>query len=191
MTDRTLYVGTVGEGLWRSKDLGESYERLSNGLFIEADVRAIVVHPSDRKTLYAGTNCGIYKSEDAGQSWRLLNAGFGSGWPRTTDQEVWSLAIVPEKPDVVFAGVCPAAIYRSIDAGETWRLSDTGIRRECGPIMYSRVTCLSIEPGAAAAIWAGVEIDGIRVSNDLGETWESRSEGLSSLDIHSLLIRGQ
>ena len=58
----------------------------------------------------------------------------------------------------------------------------------CAPIVYSRVTTLLLDPDDPQVLWAGVEIDGLWRSPDLGESWEKRSEGLSSMDIHDFAI---
>ena len=183
-----LYAGTVGQGIWRSLDNGETFQRRNAGIFMEADVRALVVHPSDPQILYAGTNAGIYRTSDGGENWERLNTPFlpGDGWP--TGAVVWSLLIHPADPRLLFAGVCPAGIYRSRDEGANWEKLDAGINPDCKPIVYSRVTCLLADPAEPNTLWAGVEIDGIRRSQDLGNSWERRDNGISSQDIHSLAI---
>ena len=54
MTHR-LYVGTVGEGLWRSTDGGASFARTCEGMFVECHVRALAVHPREPGILYLGS----------------------------------------------------------------------------------------------------------------------------------------
>ena len=43
----TLYAGTIGQSVWRSTDNGDTWGRVSNGLFPEADIRALAVSPSN------------------------------------------------------------------------------------------------------------------------------------------------
>ena len=52
--------------------------------------------------------------------------------------------------------------------------------------MHTRVTCLIADPQEPETLWAGVEINGIFRSRNLGRTWEAVGEGLSSRDIHAL-----
>ena len=73
----TVYLGSVGEGLWRSRDGGEHWQRRSNGMFVECDVRAIAADPRDSNVLYAGTSEGCYRSDDGGESWEKLPREFG------------------------------------------------------------------------------------------------------------------
>ena len=70
----TICVGTLGQGIWRSSDSGETWTRVRQGLYSESAVRALTVHPRDPQVIYAGAESGIYRSEDRGQR--------GSDWTR-------------------------------------------------------------------------------------------------------------
>jgi photosystem II stability/assembly factor-like uncharacterized protein len=181
-------VGTIGQAVWRSLDGGETFRQSCAGMFIEADVRALAVHPQDSRTLYAGTDQGLYRTDDGGERWERLETPFdpGEGWPGGV--AIWSLLVHPRNPDTLFVGICPAALYRSTDAGRSWQKLDAGLATECRAIRYSRVTCLVPDPEDPHTIWAGVEIDGLHRSRDGGETWQRRDVGMSSPDIHSLVI---
>jgi hypothetical protein len=183
-----LYAGTVGQGVWRSLDRGETFQRHCAGMFMEAEVRAFAVHPNRPGVLYAGTDAGIYRTENGGDRWMRLDTTFdpGKGWP--SGVIVWSLLIHPDNPDLMFTGTCPSGLYRSRDGGETWEKLDAALTPECAPIIYSRVTCLRADPNSPNTIWAGVEIDGAWRSDDAGDTWRRLDAGLSSLDIHDLVI---
>ena len=67
-----LYAGTIGQSVWRSTDNGDTWERASNGIFPEADVRAIAVNPSNPDVVYAGTESGVFRSENGGDAWHSL-----------------------------------------------------------------------------------------------------------------------
>ena len=180
--EHIIYVGVTGQSVWRSKDGGETFKRSSNGMFMEAEIRALAVHPTCPETLFAGTACGLHKTVDGGDSWELL--------PSDLDQrQIWSLRIHPSNPDVMFAGTCPADVFRSEDAGRTWQLLDTGIPRNCtiDVPLVPRLTTLKIDPGNEARIYAGVEIAGMYRSDDGGDTWACRIEGLTNHDIHDLI----
>ena len=184
-----LLAGTVGESIWRSTDGGETFTRSSSGMFLEADVRALCVHPQNPKVLYAGTNAGVYRTENGGSSWERLPAPFdpGNGWPGGV--AVWSLLISPGNPDTLLAGVCPAAIYRSEDGGQSWEKADAALGQTNEILMYNRVTCLRADPRDANTFWAGAEIGGVHQSRDGGKTWLALpGAGLSSEDIHDLMI---
>lgn len=178
----TLYAGTIGQSVWRSTDIGKTWHRVSNGMFPEADIRAIVVNPTDSNVLYAGTEKGVVKTTDGGNNWVQLPSEMDS-------REVWALAIHPTEPDILFAGTCPSAFFKTTDAGKTWKQLDAELAEECeGVPIIPRVTTIIIDPEDYDTVYAGIEIDGMRLSTDGGETWHNRSEGLSSQDIHGLTV---
>ena len=179
----TIYVGTVGQSVWRSYDGGESWKRASKGMFMEADIRAIAINPQDSSMLYAGTEAGVYRSTDGADNWELLDSPMN-------DLQIWSLAINPDNPRIIYAGTCPSALYRSDDGGESWKKLYVELAPDCGPgvPVIPRVTTITIDPDDSQTIYAGIEIDGMRISHDGGESWTEGSEGLSSLDIHGLVV---
>lgn len=183
-----LLIGTAGQAVWRSEDGGDTF-RLSNGeMFMEAEVRALAVHPSAPSGVYAGTDGGLYRSDDAGKSWTLLNLPFdtGQGWQAGT--LTWSVLIDPHDTKTLYVGTCPGAVYRSRDGGAAWQKLDIPLSQTCDYIRYSRVTCLVADIERPGHVWAGVEIGGLWHSADGGDTWAQSDAGMSSADIHGLAI---
>lgn len=178
----TLYAGTIGQSVWRSTDNGDTWRRASNALFPEADVRAIAVNPSNSDILYAGTEKGIFRSNDAAESWHRLSSPMD-------ELEVWAITVDPRTPDTLYAGTCPSALFKSTDGGDNWQQLNVDLAQECeGVPIIPRVTTFVVDPEDSQTLYAGIEIDGMRLSTDGGETWVERSEGLSSLDIHGLCV---
>lgn len=180
-SNATVYVGTIGQSIWRSGDGGETWERLRDKLFAESDIRAIAVHPQSPDVMYAGTEMGCYRTDDGGDHWRQLDS-------EMNNTPIWALAIHPHHPNTVFAGTCPSALYRTDDGGTTWTKLAAQIETDCPPIIHTRVTTIVVDPTDDRTIWAGVEIDGVYRSTDGGATWTSHKEGLNSLDIHGLTV---
>jgi len=181
MADSTLvYVGTVGQSLWRSRDGGLTFARASAGVHSESDVRALLVHPERPRLLHLGTETGLFVSDDGAESWEPV--------PSPMDgMQIWSLARDPRNPDVLLAGTCPAGLYRSGDGGRTWEALPAHMPDQCvgGAPLTPRVTCVLADP-RDGVLFAGVEIAGARRSRDGGRTWDVLTEGLSSQDIHGL-----
>jgi photosystem II stability/assembly factor-like uncharacterized protein len=103
-------------------------------------------------------------------------------------RQIWSILLLPDKPDVMLVGTCPSRIFRSDDAGKTWSEPAIKILQECPRIMHTRVTTLVADPEEKQTVWMGVEIDGLFRSGDGGVTWKPLGTGLSSRDIHALAI---
>ncbi len=181
MPDQTLvYVGTIGQSIWRSTDGGLTFARASAGVHSECDVRALLIHPEDPQLLHLGTETGLFVSRDGADRWERVTSPMDG-------LQVWSLAREPSNPEVLYAGTCPAALYRSEDDGGTWRHLEAHMPDECvgGAPLTPRVTCI-LADARDGAVFAGVEIAGVRRSRDAGQTWEVLTNGLSSQDIHGL-----
>lgn len=176
-----LYIGTIGEGLWRSLDGGERFARDYDGLFVECHVRALAVHPRDPRTVYLGCELGLFVSRDGAATWAPVDSPVAG-------RQVWSILLSPHDPDLILVGTCPSGIFRSADGGRTWEEGRAVIRQECPRIMHTRVTTFAADPADPDVLWAGVEIDGLRRSCDRGRTWEPIGQGLSSQDIHGLAL---
>jgi photosystem II stability/assembly factor-like uncharacterized protein len=176
-----LYVGTIGEGLFRSTDSGASFLRACDGMFVECHVRALAVHPREPRTLYLGNELGLWRSTDGAGNWERVTSPLDG-------LQIWSILLLPNRPEVLLAGTCPSRLFRSEDGGRTWTEPPVRMVQECPRIMHTRVTTLLSEPVDPQTVWAGVEIDGLRRSRDAGRTWQAVGRGLSSQDIHALAI---
>lgn len=87
----TLYVGSEGNGLFKSTDGGASWSWLRAGLLHCAaypEIYSIAIDPSDPARLFLATNAGpgsaftgitaiagVYRSTDAGATWQQVNSG--------------------------------------------------------------------------------------------------------------------
>jgi photosystem II stability/assembly factor-like uncharacterized protein len=177
-----LYVGTIGEGLYRSTDGGATFVRACDGMFVECHVRALAVHPRQPHTLYLGTEQGLFRSTDGADNWARVESPLNG-------LQIWSVLLLPSDPNVIVAGTCPSRLFRSTDGGRTWAEAEATMEQHCPRIMHTRVTALAEDPEAPGTVWAGVEIDGVRRSRDGGRTWQAPGQqGLSSRDIHALAI---
>src|SRR3712207_390952 len=106
----TLYGGTTDEGLFKSEDGGEGWERISG--IDHPRVTAGGVSPADG-AVYAGTEPStLFVSRDGGASWRelegLKNLPSAPTWsfpPRPWTSHVRAIALSYEDPDSVVAGI--------------------------------------------------------------------------------------
>lgn len=115
--------GGDNSALYKSTDAGKTWNKIHNG-FPEGQLGrlAIAVAPSNPNILYTVIEAeqperkGLYKSEDAGQSWKQLNNDFGI----TVRPFYFSrITVDPKNPDVILKGGLSGSISR--DGGKTFR----------------------------------------------------------------------
>ena len=126
-----FYMGATGGGVWKTTDAGNTWENISDGFF-GGSVGAIAVSESDNTVIYVGmgektvrgnvsSGDGIWKSENAGKTWRHVGLKNTRHIPR--------MRIHPKNSDIVFAAVLgdlykptqERGVYKSIDGGENWK----------------------------------------------------------------------
>lgn len=185
----TVYVGTVGQGLWRSPDAGQKWMRVGwmpddQVFHLEAQVRAVAVDPRNSQIVFAGDELGLYRSEDGGTKWKKVPG-------KLDGVSVWSLAIDPVNNDTMFAGVRPSGLYRSRDAGKTWEKLKAPIE-EYSMIGPNRILNVRIDPLDHRKVWAGSEHGGVYRSFDGGDSWVRVRGGLTDhnnhADVHDVTI---
>ena len=188
MADKmTILVGTVGQGIIRSGDGGDNWQRvgINQGLHSDALVRTVVNHPQQPEILFSGTDKGLYRSGDAGLTWRRVESPLSASC-------VWAIAIDAADPSVMYAGTGtpdPAGLFRSTDGGDTWEKRPVEVAETCPAVGVPRVTGIAIDPANRRDIWAGFEVDGVRRSTDGGDTWHKVNHGaIPNLDIHNVAV---
>jgi photosystem II stability/assembly factor-like uncharacterized protein len=186
--DFTLCVGTVGEGVWYSSDGGEHWRRSRMKLPFYAEpgeiqIRSLAVSPHNPHHILAGSEAGLYRSEDNGMSWELVPSPMEGS-------QIWSVSWHPTNPDIMFAGTKPPAIYRTKDGGKSWEKLRVDIVEKCFA-GAPKVTNVVPDPRNPDDIWASVEIDGIFRSRDGGDSWTrlpKLGENVINQDLHGLAI---
>lgn len=185
MKDLTIIVGTVGQSIMRSADNGKTWERVGprRGFPYEALVRCLTVHPKQPTVVFAGTERGLYRSDDAGARWHLVDSVLNPHY-------IWALAMDPVEPNIMFAGTgtpTPAMIFRSTDGGRSWERPAVDVAAECENVGTPRVTAIAVDPEDRRNVWMGLEVDGARRSTDGGDTWAD-VEVVHGKDVHNLAV---
>ncbi|MBN2215114.1 MAG: hypothetical protein JW723_12800 [Bacteroidales bacterium] len=114
-------VGMVtGNGIFKSTDRGVTWIQLSSTVLNDdfLYVNVIVVDPANENILIAGTNTGIYKSADGGESW---NEVYDESYA------VQDIVADPRNFDTLYAAAYGLGILKSVDAGDTWSHAYEGI----------------------------------------------------------------
>ncbi|HEV8370784.1 MAG TPA: YCF48-related protein [Pyrinomonadaceae bacterium] len=165
---RVLYVGAHRHkepgGFFKSTDGGVSW-RESAQLKNEA-IHSLAQSEADPDTLIAGTFNGIFRSDNAGESWQQLPT---SNTPNLVHVE--SLAIDPRTTNIIYAGTWYLP-YKSTDGGQSWKSIKTGI------IDDSDIFAIDIDPRDPNHIIASA-CSGIYESKTSGESWR-KVQGIPS-----------
>jgi photosystem II stability/assembly factor-like uncharacterized protein len=155
-----------GSGLYKSVDGGSTWSQLTDGLPSGVDLGRIglAIAPTDPKRMYAWVQSskagGIYRSDDAGESWQRVNSEeriYGRG------DDFGCVRVHPKDRDTIF--VANTSTYRSTDAGRSF----TAIKGAPGGDDYHTVW---INP-ANAEIIAIASDQGVTISVNGGSTWSS------------------
>lgn len=187
-TAHTICVGTVGSGVWYSSDSGEHWRQARMGVPFEAEpgeiqIRALAVAASDPRILFAGSEAGFYRSDDAGVSWSHIDSPLDG-------TQIWSIAVHPEDVDTVLVGTKPPALYRTRDGGKRWEQLPLETADKC-LAGAPKITSIVFDPRDADTIFVGVEIDGVYRSRDAGTSWErlaARGTSPFNDDIHCVAL---
>lgn len=137
-----LYVGISAAGVFRSDDHGGSWAPVNQGTAADflpdpypdvgQCVHKVLVHPARPERLWQQNHCGVYRSDDRGESWERLD---GNGLPSDFG---FALALDPSDPDVAYVVPEEGAanrvtcdgrlgVYRTTDAGASWELVARGL----------------------------------------------------------------
>lgn len=162
-------------GFFRRRGDDAAWQALTKGLPANPEVRAICLHPNDPRIIFAGTQEGVFRSADGGDSWTSL------GLPGRL-QTVWSIALDPRDAQKLFVGVEGFAIWRSRDGGATWQQLDVPTPGGVAAMPFAtRVVRIVIDPNNPDHVYAGLEVHGVVRSLDGGDTWTDISGDLINL----------
>jgi photosystem II stability/assembly factor-like uncharacterized protein len=180
-----VIVGISAAGVFRSDDDGASWTPKNAG--VRADflpdtfpevgqcVHHLEPHPRDASVLYQQNHCGVYRSDDGGDTWVDISAGLPArfGFP---------LAVLPHDGDTIFvvpeesdhARMTPDArfgIFRSRDRGASWELLSRGLPQANAylNVMRMGMTADALDP---AGVYVGTQGGQILASRDAGDTWD-------------------
>lgn len=190
------YFGAVAGGVWKTEDAGLSWKPISGDYFKTSSVGAIAVSDSDPNVIYVGMGesslrndishgDGVYKSEDAGKTWKHIGLD--------NSRHIRRIRIHPQNSDIVYVAVLghvyapskDTGIYRSKDGGKTWEkvlyidentgAIDLALDVTNPRILYATTWQIKITPWG---FYSGGPGSGLYKTTDGGDTWLALTEGL-------------
>jgi len=158
----TIRSGGPGSGLYRSVDGGVNWEKCGEGLPAAMGKIGVAVSPADPQRVYAiieAEQGGVYRSDDRGESWQLVND------QRVTIARAWYYTeIVPDPRDPETVYVLNAPLLKSTDGGKSF----TSI-----PNPHTDQHALWINPTNTDLMILGND-GGATVSLNGGESWSTQ-----------------
>jgi photosystem II stability/assembly factor-like uncharacterized protein len=175
---RTFFVLVEQGALLKTVDDGESFIELAAyskpGEIAYRDVHRLIINPAKPSEFFLATGEGLYRSDDAGQSWdHLMTRGARIGYPDfvfydPADARIVYMAGAFANPGAwMRTGNADASILKSTDRGDTWTELDNGLPK---PVV-----------GAFEAMsqhtWPGGHM--LVIANATGQVWASEKNGAS------------
>ncbi len=205
MSKVRVLVGTHKGAFVLTSDGRRDRWDISGPQFAGWDVYHLKGSPVDPNRLYASQCTGwfgqlIQSSPDGGKTWKPVGNQFVydgvpgthkwyDGTPHPWEfARVWHLEPSLTDPDTVYAGVEDAALFRSIDGGQTWqelpglRGHDSGSAWQPGAGGLCLHTIL-LDPSDPERIFIAISAAGVFRTDDAGKTWRPANRGLQSKEI--------
>src|SRR5438093_10265161 len=196
----TFYIGMVNGGVWKTTDAGRTWKPIFDDQ-PTGSIGWVAVAPSDPNVIYVGSGeglprpdlsvgDGVYKSTDAGATWR--NMGLREG------QQIPAILVDPKDPNRVFVAVLghpygpnpERGIYRSTDGGATWLQvlakdentggMDLAFDAVDPTTVYAVLWAARQAPWEVGSSWTLSANNGLYKSTDGGTTWRQVGTGLPS-----------
>lgn len=186
-----MFVAISAVGVFRTDDGGATWQTKNRGTRAEflpkkfpefgQCVHKLLMSPGHPDLLFQQNHCGVYRSADAGESWKEITDGLPSdfGFP---------LAIHPRESETVYVlplqGAefrCPPdgklRVHRSRDGGKSWRALAAGLPPEPAftGVLREGMAADTRDP---VGIYFGTNTGKIFASRDEGDTWHVLADNL-------------
>jgi hypothetical protein len=189
-------------GVWLSDDGGQSWRHGNKGLYprympeearedtITLCVHNMHRHPTRPERLFMQFHGGVYRSDDAGESWISIAEGLPSdfGFPMVIDpadpDSAYVIPLVADLDRVTPDG--QVRVYETRDAGETWIERGDGLPQEDAYLTILRQAFAHEGSGESMSLFFGATSGDVFGSRDAGATWFTAATKLPP--VHSVRV---
>jgi photosystem II stability/assembly factor-like uncharacterized protein len=174
-SSRIVYA-TACSGIYRSADAAQRWAKVRGIPGSSRRTRAFAQHASRLDTFYAGTTEGLWTTDEAGASWRLI-----------TPRQLVVNAILVQADGTLLVGSDGAGVLRSSDGGQAWAPSNEGFSER----FVSRIVFDAAGGRVLAGILGDRQHGGVLSAPRPGGPWTRLGDGLEGREVLSLALAGE
>jgi photosystem II stability/assembly factor-like uncharacterized protein len=158
--ENIIYAGTYHLP-WKTTDGGKSWTSIKAGMIDDSDVMSIIVDPANPSNVHATACSGIYHSLDSGVTWKRYG-GIPFVYRRTQ-----VIRQDPQDPNTLYAATT-SGLWKTTNEGAEWK--------RVTPLNWI-VNALYIDPKNPQKVIIGTQREGVRISDNGGETFAAANNG--------------
>lgn len=195
--DDEMWVGISTGGVFHTADGGSTWAPRNRGTRQDYAppedrypewgqcVHSLALAAGGNGRLYQQSHCGMYRTDDGGETWTSIEAGLPSSFgfpsvahPRDRD----TLFLVPLNGDILGRHVPDgrAAVWRTRDGGETWQDLRAGLPQQDAFLTVLR-QAMAADPMTPAGLYFGTTSGTVYASADEGDSWTVIAEHLPTI----------
>jgi photosystem II stability/assembly factor-like uncharacterized protein len=172
-TNSTVYMSACS-GIYKSQDRGAQFRKMQGIPSTARRTRVLKQDPQNPAVVYAGTTEGLWRTLDAGTTWKRVTA---------SNYIINDILMDPRSPQRVLLATDRSGVWMSRDGGTSFVPANRGFT-------HRQVAMALVDRGLPTTLYAGVindkEFGGVFFSRDGGENWSQMSSGLGGRDVFSL-----
>ncbi len=178
-TNKTIWAGSAGGGLWKSTDAGSSWATSTDDLGT-LGVGDIVIEPDNSDVMYLATgdgdhsdakSIGVLKSTDGGASWNST----GLNWNLANNYVCRRILMDPDNHSILYVAT-NGGIYKTTNSGTNW-----------SQVFTTDSYDMEFKPNDSKVIYAATYTEIYKTTNS-GTNWTKKTDGLPSSNINRIAL---